>query len=71
MWPQGETKPVFAMRKAFSAAVSDLAWSPITNALFAASMDGTIMTVLFGDAELGPVMDRAKVRLITFFRTSP
>jgi hypothetical protein len=61
IWPQGQPKPVLVMRKAFAAAISDLAWSPDSSSLCAASVDGTIMTVLFAEAELGAIMDQAQV----------
>jgi hypothetical protein len=61
IWPQGQPKPVLVMRKAFAAAISDLTWSPDSSSLCAASVDGTIMTVLFAEAELGAIMDQAQV----------
>lgn len=49
------------MRRAFKAAVSDLAWTPDGLTLLAASLDGTIASVSFTNAELGTTLTHAKV----------
>ena len=62
VWPQGQPKPLLVVRKAFAAAVNDIAWTPDGFALVAASGDGSVMSVVFDEAELGPRASQGKVR---------
>lgn len=62
VWPQGATKPLLVLRKAFSAGVSDIAWAPNGQTLVAVSLDGSAISVCFDDGELGTVMDESKAR---------
>lgn len=63
VWPQGESKPLLVLRRAFKASVSDLAWTPDGLTLLAASLDGTVACICFTPAELGTALSQAKVRL--------
>lgn len=62
IWPQGESKPLLVLRRAFKAAVSDLAWTPDGLSVLAASLDGTIARVSFTSDELGTALAQGKVR---------
>lgn len=64
VWPQGESKPLLVLRRAFKASVSDLAWTPDGLTLLAASLDGTVACICFTPAELGTALSQAKVCLL-------
>ncbi|KAG1654795.1 hypothetical protein FOA52_005730 [Chlamydomonas sp. UWO 241] len=64
VWLHGEPQPVTCGSKFFKAGITDIAWSPDGNALFACSYDGTVATVQFKEGELGRRASPAKVEAL-------
>ena len=62
VWPQGQPKPLFVLRKAFEAGVADLVWSDDGRLLVAVSFDGTALCLTFEANELGVQLSQAQVR---------
>ena len=52
MW-LAKTRPIYIGRKFFKQGVVDLAWTPDSRTLLAASTDGTVACFQFAAAELG------------------
>lgn len=53
VWAAGSTRALFCGTKFFKSQVLDLAWSPNGYSLFAASSDGTVALIQFGQEDLG------------------
>ena len=62
VWVQGESKPLFVLRRAFRDSISDLAWSREGTCLLAVSLDGTALTVSFTEDEIGRPLTEDKAR---------
>ena len=61
VWVQGESKPLFVLRRAFRDSISDLAWNREGTCLLAVSLDGTALTVSFTEDEIGRPLSEDKV----------
>jgi len=53
IWNTNTSRPVVILQDLASKSISDLAWTPDGQTLFAASLDGSIVTVKFDTGELG------------------
>ncbi|KAI1123253.1 protein hir-1 [Nemania abortiva] len=53
IWNTNTSRPVVILQDLASKSISDLAWTPDGQTLFAASLDGSIVTVKFETGELG------------------
>ena len=53
IWNTNTSRPLVILQDLASKSISDLAWTPDGQALFAASLDGSIIAVKFEDSELG------------------
>ncbi|KAH7161626.1 TUP1-like enhancer of split-domain-containing protein [Dactylonectria macrodidyma] len=53
IWNTNTSRPVVVLQDLAGKSISDLAWTPDGQTLFAASLDGSIVVVKFGEGELG------------------
>ncbi|EXJ77557.1 protein HIR1 [Capronia epimyces CBS 606.96] len=53
IWTTNNPRPLVVQQDVAGKPISDLAWSPDGQALFATALDGTILTVMFESGELG------------------
>lgn len=53
VWTTSSPRPLVVAQDITGKAISDLAWSPDGMSLFATSLDGSILTLCFDEAELG------------------
>jgi len=53
IWNTNTSRPLVILQDLASKSISDLAWTPDGETLFAASLDGSIVVVKFEDSELG------------------
>lgn len=56
IWNTSHPRPLLVALNAAEKAITDIAWSPDGNKLFACSLDGTILVALFDEGELGWVI---------------
>lgn len=71
IWTTSSPRPLVVTQEISSKPVSDLAWSPDGRVLFATTLDGTILTIMFEDGELGyPRPVEENDRSLTKFGTS-
>ncbi|KAF7544059.1 hypothetical protein G7046_g9866 [Stylonectria norvegica] len=53
IWNTNTSRPVVVVQDLCGKSISDLAWTPDGQTLFASSLDGSIVVVRFGEGELG------------------
>lgn len=56
IWNTTNPRPLVVARNIANKAITDIAWSPDGSKLFASSLDGTILTALFENNELGEIV---------------
>ncbi|KAJ9607638.1 HIR complex subunit [Cladophialophora chaetospira] len=71
IWTTSNPRPLVVQQEVASKPISDIAWSPDGQALFATALDGTILTIMFETGELGyPRPLEENDRSLTKFGTS-
>ena len=53
IWNTNTSRPVVILQDLAGKAIADLAWTPDGQTIFAASLDGSVVVVKFGEGELG------------------
>jgi protein HIRA/HIR1 len=53
IWTTSNPRPLVVQQDVAAKPISDIAWSPDGQALFATALDGTILTIMFEEGELG------------------